>query len=98
MFLPGQKVACVNDKFPEWVKQYFPKLPVKDNIYTIRDIVPGTTNGKMEGELAVYLEEIQGTINDFGIERGFNAERFAPLQEYKVEELEKITKPEEVFV
>lgn len=80
MFTPGQPVACVNGKFPIRIEKYFPSLPKEGQQYTIRDIVPGVSIGGGEGEVAVYLVEIIGSINDHGIERGFNAERFAPLQ------------------
>ena len=41
MFLPGEKVVCVNDVFPEGIKKFYWKLPVKGVTYTIRDLVPG---------------------------------------------------------
>jgi len=80
MFMPGQKVVCVDDKFPLGIEVYFPSLPKEGEIYTIRDIVPGISPQLSEGEVAVYLVEIIGSINAHGIERGFNAERFAPLE------------------
>ncbi len=51
-----------------------------------------------EGEIAVYLIEITGPLNAHGIERGFRAERFAPLQtiEDEVEEELPLAMPEMV--
>lgn len=79
MFVPGQKVVCIDDSGLTRFAQYFNKLPVRNEQYTVRDLVPGVSPRCTEGEVSVYLCEIQGTINRHGIERGFNAERFAPL-------------------
>jgi hypothetical protein len=79
MFLPNQKVVCVDGKFPLGIEQLYHELPIEGDTYTIRDIVPGVGLTGDEGEVAVYLIEIRGPLNAHGIERGFNAERFAPL-------------------
>lgn len=79
MFIPGQKVVCVNGQFASGLAQYFPSLPQEGSTYTIRDVVPGISPQCTEGEVAVYLCEIIGSVNKHGIERGFNAERFMPL-------------------
>ncbi len=97
MFLPGQKVACINGRFPLGIERYFPSLPKEGQQYTIRDIVPGIGPQGGEGEIAVYLIEIIGSINDHGIERGFNGERFAPLQTDE-DELEQVREDELVLV
>lgn len=97
MFLPNQKVACINGRFPLGIERFFPSLPIEGQQYTIRDIVPGIAPEGTEGEVAVYLAEIIGSINDYGIERGFNAERFAPL-ETQEDELEEIREDELAFV
>lgn len=99
MFDIGQKVVCANDEFHPAIAQYFPTLPKKGRIYTIRDIVPGL-NPSMGHEVACYLEEIQGSVNDHGIERGFNVERFAPLNpvQEKILTGTKVEEPEELSV
>jgi hypothetical protein len=79
MFLPNQKVVCVDGKFPLGIEKLYAELPREGNTYTIRDIVPGVGLTGEEGEVAVYLFEIHGPINAHGIERGFKGERFAPL-------------------
>ncbi len=80
MFLPNQKVVCIDGRFPIGIEKLYPELPKEGNTYTIRDIVPGIGLTGDEGEVAVYLIEITGPLNAHGIERGFRAERFAPLQ------------------
>ena len=80
MFAPGQKVACVDDQFPLGIEKLYSALPKKDVVYTVRDILPGVSLQNTEGEVAVYLVELTNPANPHGIEYGFNAERFAPLQ------------------
>ncbi len=80
MFLPNQKVVCVDAKFPIGIEKLYSELPREGVTYTIRDIVPGVGLTGEEGETAVYLCEIKGPLNAHGIERGFRADRFAPLQ------------------
>ncbi len=91
MFLPNQKVVCIDGTFPLGIEKLYTELPKEGTTYTIRDIVPGVGLTGDEGEVAVYLCEIRGPLNAHGIERGFRAERFAPLQTI-VEEAE-----EEIF-
>ena len=80
MFAPGQKVACVDDQFPLGIEKIYTSLPKKDSIYTVRDLVPGVSLQNTEGETAIYLVELINPENRHGIEYGFNAERFAPLE------------------
>lgn len=79
MFLPNQKVVCVDGNFPVGIEKLYDELPKEGVTYTIRDIVPGIGLTGDEGEIAVYLCEIKGPLNAHGIERGFRADRFAPL-------------------
>jgi len=80
MFLPNQKVVCVDGRFPLGIEKLYDELPKEGSTYTIRDIIPGIGLTGDEGEVAVYLCEIKGRLNAHGIERGFRADRFAPLQ------------------
>jgi hypothetical protein len=80
MFLPNQKVVCVDGRFPLGIEKLYAELPKEGATYTIRDIVPGVGLTGEEGETAVYLCEIAGPLNAHGIERGFRADRFAPLR------------------
>ena len=69
----------------------FKQLPVRDVVYTVRQVYVGRGNilrkdsGKMEGEIGILLVELvnppdpslkQGLL----YELGFKAERFAPLE------------------
>lgn len=82
MFLPGQKVVCVDDVFPDAIKKYYWKLPVKGVTYTVRDLVPGIDPCGAPGEMCVYLVELLNPCSDKPPypERGFKAERFRPLE------------------
>ena len=97
MFVPTQKVVCVDDKFPLGVEKLYNRFPVKDQIYVIRDIVPGQALSGAEGEVAVYLVGLVNPTNKVGVERGFNAERFAPLSYQEVDDLVAEEEREEVF-
>ena len=96
MFSPGQKVACVDDQFPLGIEKLYTALPKKDVIYTVRDLLPGVSLSNSEGETALYLVELVNPANRHGIEYGFNAERFAPLQTDEDELEEVYTEPEYV--
>ena len=90
MFLPNQKVVCVDARFPVGIEKLYFELPKEGTTYTIRDIVPGVGLTGDEGEVAVYLCEIKAPLNSHGIERGFRADRFAPLQTIEEEAAEEI--------
>jgi hypothetical protein len=81
MFLPGQAVVCVDDAFPLGIEALYDELPKKGVTYHIRDLVPGCDFQANPGEMAVYLTELRNPCNKVGIERGFKAERFVPLDE-----------------
>lgn len=97
MFIPNQKVVCIDDKFPLGIEQLYNQLPVKDQIYVIRDVVPGQSLQGTEGEVAVYLVGVVNPTNKRGIERGFNAERFAPLNYRELDDLVESGEREEEF-
>jgi hypothetical protein len=80
MHEPGAKVVCIDDVFHPAVAVWYNQLPVAGNIYTVRDIVGGIEIGG-QPTIAVYLEEIEGPLNDHGIERGFHCTRFRELDE-----------------
>jgi hypothetical protein len=98
MFVPNQKVVCIDDSFPLGIEKLYHQLPVKDQIYVIRDIVPGQSMMGTPGEVAVYLIGVVNPTNKLGIERGFNAERFAPLSYQEVDDLVAEEEREGVFV
>ena len=91
MFLPNQKVVCVDGHFPVGIEKLYSELPKEGSTYIIRDIVPGIGLTGEEGETAVYLCEITGPLNTHGIERGFRADRFAPLNTIEKEAEEELS-------
>ena len=101
----GDKVVCVDDKFPLNISKLYTALPVKDSTYVVRDIRLGI-NLTMEGDVSVLLI---GLVNPkaesvAGLERGFRADRFRPLEELRneqtsaksVEEKKELAPPVEV--
>lgn len=82
MFLPGEKVVCVDDVFSDAIKRFYWKLPVNGVTYTVRDLIPGIDASGEPGEMCVYLVELINPCSDKPPypERGFKAERFRPLQ------------------
>lgn len=89
MFEPGQKVICVDGKFPEWIHVFLDSLPIEGETYTVRDLVPGT-GWNLKEEPAVYLVEIVNPLNKAGIERGFACRRFVEPEEV----MEEVEEPE----
>lgn len=81
----GQKVVCVDDKFPPEVAQFYKSLPKKDQIYVIREVKIGVNWKAEPGEVCVYLVGLVNPRSDTPPfpERGFNSERFRPLDEIK---------------
>lgn len=67
----GSLVELVNDNWPYWCFDLHPVLPVKNKVYTIRDIKPDT---------GIYLEEIISKPHPyFKKEQGFHEKRFREL-------------------
>ena len=93
MFKIGQEVVCVNDDFSTVTLALYEKLPVKNSIYTIRDIVEGclptsvreSTKGSnpiFDGVRVetLYLEGLINKIDPISKkEKGFLSNRFVPL-------------------
>lgn len=89
-FYVGQKVVCVDDAF-DWAKHgYGDEVhPIKDQIYTIRELV--TSQFWRLGEPCLILEEIRNPVRlyrrrDGGTgpyEQAFLVARFRPIVERK---------------
>jgi len=61
---PGSIVRCIDDSnWRELAHQDFPRLPVKDALYTIRRIIPNII--QRDGPTGVALEEIRGVWDTF---------------------------------
>ena len=92
--IKGQRVVCINDTFPELIRALYKELPVKDNIYTIREVFLGREKIVRGGDTAtvgLLLKELKNPPDPFHQgeqELGFSSERFAPLNELPDEEVE----------
>lgn len=78
----GDKVVCIDAKFPLGIEKFYVALPVEGQVYVIRDMIDGGTwNG--EPEIAVYLIGVHNPKSDKPphFERGFSIKRFRPLDE-----------------
>ena len=100
MFHQGQKVVCVNDQFPLWVKKIYTDLPKDGVTYTVREVFVGRKNwGGGEGEVGVLLFELHNPSDPRHRDKqelGFDANRFAPLRATDEVVLEEV--PEEAVV
>jgi hypothetical protein len=90
--IKGQKVVCINDSFPQFVRALYKQLPVKGSTYTVREVFLGREKVVKGGETAtvgLLLEELHNPPDPFHAgqqELGFSSERFAPLEELPAEE------------
>lgn len=78
----GQKVVCVDDKFPSVINKFYTRLPREGVTYVIRDIRIGVRFDG-QGDVSVLLV---GLVNPkaesrAALERGFSESRFRPLDE-----------------
>jgi hypothetical protein len=91
----GDKVVCVDDKFPPDISKLYTALPVKDSTYVVRDIRLGI-NLTLEGDVSVLLIGLVNPKADSksALERGFRADRFRPLEELRNEAATKQSEEE----
>ena len=92
----GDKVVCVDDKFPPDISKLYDALPVKDTTYVVRDIRLGI-NLTLEGDVSVLLIGLVNPKADSkaSLERGFRADRFRPLEELQNENSATVEKEKE---
>jgi hypothetical protein len=83
----GQKVVCVNDRFDPDIAKFYIALPKKDVVYVIREVKIGVSPAGSPGEVCIYLIALNNPRSNEPPfpERGFNAERFRPLDEVQEE-------------
>lgn len=83
----GQKVVCVDGKFPEAIRGHYTALPVEGVVYVVRAVKVGVNWQSEPGEVCVYLVGLSNPCSNRPPfpERGFNAERFRPLEECQEE-------------
>ena len=90
----GQKVVCVDDAAPAYLRQYYTAWIKKGTVYVIRGVFLGVDyQSSNPGEVGVYLLGLhnpKSNVPPFP-ERGFNAQRFRPIEEHPV----KATQEEE---
>jgi hypothetical protein len=93
----GQKVVCVDDAAPLHLRQYYTTWIKKGTVYVVRGVFLGVDyQSSSPGEVGVYLLGIHNPLSNVPPfpERGFNAQRFRPIEEHPV----KVTKEEEIEV
>ena len=64
----GQKVVCINDSFPQFVRAIYKDLPVKGNVYTIREVFLGRekiVKGGDSATVGLLLEELRNPPDPF---------------------------------
>ena len=90
----GQKVVCVNDSFAPEVAKFYVALPKKNKIYVIRNVLVGVSIEGTLGEVCLYLIGLHNpkSATPPFPERGFNSERFRPLEELQNRETEQVGK------
>lgn len=91
----GQKVVCINDTFPPIIQALYKQLPIKGDVYTIREVFLGRekiVRGGDSATVGLLLEELKNPPDPFHQgkqELGFSSERFAPIEELPAEEAEE---------
>jgi hypothetical protein len=86
--MSGQKVVCIDDKFPLGIEKFYACLPKAGVTYVIRDVSLGVNLQGAEGEIAVTLVGLHNPKSSTPPfpERGFKAERFRPLEDDRLSE------------
>jgi hypothetical protein len=91
----GQKVVCINDTFTPVILALYKQLPVKGDVYTIREVFLGRekiVRGGDSATVGLLLEELKNPPDPFHQgkqELGFSSERFAPLEELPEEQAQE---------
>ena len=79
----GQRVVCVDDRFPDWIRNLYVVLPVKGRTYVIREVMLGCDHAGQPGEVAVLLVGLHNPRSKTPPhpEWAFNSVRFVPLED-----------------
>lgn len=86
MFEVGDKVVCIDGKFPLLVAKLYTALPREGVTYVVREINLGVRLDCKTGDLSVLLVGIVNPLNEdtrAKKERGFSETRFRKLEELK---------------
>jgi hypothetical protein len=86
--IEGQKVVCVNDSAPWWLRWRYTTWIKKGTTYVVRGVFLGQNTHGSAGEVGVYL---LGITNPFMKtppypELGYASERFRPIEELPLKE------------
>jgi len=94
----GSKVICTDDNFPKEVVSFYQFLPVKDQVYQVRDVGIGVNWKGEAGEVVIYLEGLLNPASNHPPhpERGFNQERFREIEPPAWAEIEEDVPVEEM--
>lgn len=104
MFITGDRVVLVDDKWPNFIALY-DFIPIKNRVYTVREVRMGQTtaiksknkNPEDDCEVAITLEEGKNGPDPLCksglIELAFRADRFRKVDEVKQERKLSIAKP-----
>ena len=83
----GQKVVCIDGKFPDTIKRLLTQLPIEGQTYVVRKVHLGLSvwkpNQPRQSKVKLLLIGIVNHKAKDGKEHGFNAERFRSLEELK---------------
>ncbi len=81
--IEGQKVVCINDEAPFWLRNRYSVWLKKGTTYVVRGVFLGKNMKGEAGEVGVYLLGIQNPFHTYPPhpELGYNSERFRPLDE-----------------
>lgn len=93
----GQKVVCINDEFPLAAQVFYTALPVAGVVYVIRQVSLGCNWKGESGEVCLHLIGLNNPRSEAPPfpERGFNSERFRPLDEVQNRKTER--EPEKIL-
>jgi hypothetical protein len=81
MFQVGQKVVCINGRFPPLVWEWADHVPIEGEIYTVRGVRNGTCPVDGSYGPSLLLEELVNPKAISWSEVAFSTWRFAPLEE-----------------
>ena len=97
MFITGQKVVCIDDKFDPNIVVYYTALPKENTVYVVRGVTCGIAPDNKTDEICVYLIGLVNPKSNVAPyrERGFRAERFRPLEELTEDEIMQLVKTDE---
>lgn len=91
MFEISDRIVCINDKGLDEYAFMFTSLPIKGQMYVVRGMNFGESAMKFDETPGVYLVGIFGGSDQNGEEFCFNAKRFVPLDEYRINRQKYLT-------